>query len=62
MRTPQPCHVDIVIASRAGAAVADYTQPLGRATLTAHAWQDSLHIRAQIRAERHLRSTDNRTD
>lgn len=46
MRAPHICHVDLVIASRAGAAVADCTQPLGRGALTAHAWQDTLHTRA----------------
>ena len=55
MRTPQRQATDLLIADRAGAAVADYPQPLGRAARTAHAWLDILHSRAQIRAERHRR-------
>jgi hypothetical protein len=57
VRTPPPHrHTDIVIAGLAGAAVADYTNPLGHSARTAHAWLETLHTRAQIRAERHLRS------
>jgi hypothetical protein len=52
----QPCHPDILIAGRAGAAVAAHTHPLGRSAPSAHAWAETLHSRAQIRAERHLRS------
>ena len=57
MRTPPPHRsTDFVIAGLAGAAVADYTNPLGRSAQTAHAWLETLHTRAQIRAERHLRA------
>jgi hypothetical protein len=53
---PRPRHTDIAIATLAGAAVADYTHPLGRSARTAHRWQEILHGRAQIRAERYLRA------
>jgi hypothetical protein len=56
MRTPPLSQHDIVIAGLAGAAVADNTHPLGRGAQTAHAWLDTLHNRAQIRAERYLRA------
>jgi hypothetical protein len=53
VRTPPLSHQSaIVIAGLAGAAVADNTHPLGRSARTAHAWLDTLHSRAQIRAER----------
>ena len=55
MKTLATRHIDIAIAGRAGAAVAASTYPLGRAARTAHAWQESLHSRAAIRAERHGR-------
>jgi hypothetical protein len=48
-------HIDIAIAGRVGAAVAANTYPLGSAATTAHAWQESLHSRAAIRAERYGR-------
>jgi hypothetical protein len=57
VRTPPPPHqADIDFAGLAGAAVADNTHPLGRSARTAHAWLDTLHSRAQIRAERYLRA------
>jgi hypothetical protein len=57
MRTPPLSHhTDIVIAGLAGAAVADNTHPLGRGAQTATAWLETLHSRAQIRAERYLRA------
>ncbi|MUL48403.1 amidohydrolase [Mycobacterium sp. CBMA293] len=49
--------VDAHIARRVGAAAAAGALPLGRSAIRAHAWQESLYSRAQIRAERHLRST-----
>lgn len=55
MRTSRPSP-DLLIADCVSAA-ADYPQPLGRAARTAHAWLDTLHSRAQIRAERHRRGT-----
>lgn len=51
-------HSDITIAGRAGAAVAANTYPPGRAAWTAHAWQESLHSRAAIRAERRGRGRE----
>lgn len=53
MRTALPA--DVVIASAAAGAVADHTQPQDRTAITARAWLDTLHSRAQIRAERRLR-------
>jgi hypothetical protein len=55
MKAPATRHIDIAIVGRAGAAVAANTYPLGRAATTAHAWQESLHSRAAIRAERYGR-------
>jgi hypothetical protein len=55
MKTLVTRHIDIAIAGRAGAAVAASTDPLGRAARTAHAWQENLHSRAAIRAERYGR-------
>ncbi|WP_082408943.1 hypothetical protein [Mycobacterium intracellulare] len=49
-------HGDVAIATRAGAAIANYTQPPGRAARSAHAWLDTFHSRAQLRAERHQRT------
>ncbi len=48
---------DAHIARRVGAAAAAGAMPLGRSAIRARAWQESLYSRAQIRAERHLRST-----
>jgi hypothetical protein len=48
---------DILIAGRGAAAVTSATQTHGRAATTAHRWIETLHVRAQIRAERHLRGT-----
>ena len=48
---------DAAIARRAGAAVAAYTQSHGHSAPTEHAWIETLHARAQIRAERHARNT-----
>lgn len=57
MRTSTPPrHLDAMIAGRAAAAAAGAAHPFGRAARTAHAWTETLHSRAQIRAERHLRS------
>ena len=47
--------LDIAIAGRAGHAVAAGTQQHGRSAHTARAWIESLHVKAHIRAERHLR-------
>ena len=47
--------LDIAIAGRAGAAVAANTQTHGQSAPAARAWIETLHSRAQIRAERHLR-------
>jgi hypothetical protein len=55
MKTLAIRHIDIAIAGRAGAAVAAGTYPLGRAARTAYAWQESLHSRAALRAERYGR-------
>jgi hypothetical protein len=49
MKTLATHHIDIAIAVAAG------TYPLGRAARTAHAWQESLHSRAALRAERYGR-------
>jgi hypothetical protein len=50
--------LDMAIAGRAGAAVAaNKTQTHGQSASAAHAWIKTLHARAQIRAERHLRGT-----
>lgn len=46
---------DLAIASRAGDAVAANTHTHGQSAPTAHTWMETLHVRAQIRAERHLR-------
>lgn len=48
---------DIVIAGRVAAAAAGSAHPFGYAARTAHAWTETLYSRAQIRAERQLRST-----
>lgn len=56
--TKLTAHLDILIAGKAGRAVSNTTRsrPLGCTARTAHAWVESLHTRAQIRAERHLHS------
>lgn len=51
----RPVTLDVLIAGRAGAAAAGPTHPFGSAARTAHVWTETLHTRAQIRAERHLR-------
>jgi len=55
MRTPAA--QEMAIAARAGAAAAGCAHPFGRAERTARTWTDTLHTRAQIRAERHRRRT-----
>jgi hypothetical protein len=62
VRTPQRSlgrrdTADILIAGRGAAAVTSATQTHGRSATAAHIWIETLHVRAQIRAERHLRST-----
>jgi len=58
MMTPATRHLDIAIAGRAGAAAAATTYPLGRAATIARAWQESLHSRAAMRAERYERGRE----
>jgi hypothetical protein len=62
MRTPHHSFAhrqssDTLIADRGAAAVTAATQTHGRSATAAHVWIETLHVRAQIRAERHLRGT-----
>ena len=47
---------DTLIAGRGAAAVTSVTQTHGRSAPAARAWIETLHVRAQIRAERRLRA------
>jgi len=56
MTTP-PAVLDNLIAGQAGAAAAGTAHRAGYAARTARVWAETLHSRAQIRAERHLRGS-----
>jgi hypothetical protein len=52
----QARQLDILIDGHAGAAIAHHTLPLGAAARHAQAWDETLHNRRRIRAERSHRS------
>lgn len=52
----QAHHLDLLIDTHAGAAVAHRTRPLGAAARHAQEWAETLHNRSRIRAERCHRS------